>query len=256
MDCHMDCPMIMVQIGEFLQARAMDCRMDCDGLRSSLTHGPLGWTAGLRSRTVQGHPGRCPRWIGEQGGGTVRPHKRMWPGERLSHRSTRACRLSGVDVMENSVSPKAVQTRYAGYHFRSRLEARWGVFFDSLGFEWRYEPETFPGYVPDFYIEQGNMWFEVKGSLDVSPGELDKCKSFAKPGVNFAMLIGDIPRTFVTWDTPGKRLVGIPAARLDERDIWTPSYGLLMLGHHAGRLQEALNAARSARFEHGQSGAS
>lgn len=36
---------------------------------------------------------------------------------------------------------KAVQTEYKGYLFRSRLEARWAVFFDTLGIQWEYEPE-------------------------------------------------------------------------------------------------------------------
>jgi hypothetical protein len=30
----------------------------------------------------------------------------------------------------------AIPTRYKGYHFRSRLEARWAVFFDALGIKW------------------------------------------------------------------------------------------------------------------------
>lgn len=36
---------------------------------------------------------------------------------------------------------KAVETVYKGYLFRSRLEARWTIFFDSLGIKWEYEPE-------------------------------------------------------------------------------------------------------------------
>lgn len=36
---------------------------------------------------------------------------------------------------------QAIQTRYKGYHFRSRLEARWAVFFDTLGILWEYEKE-------------------------------------------------------------------------------------------------------------------
>ena len=39
---------------------------------------------------------------------------------------------------------KAIQTEYKGYLFRSRLEARWAVFFDACGVDWEYEPE---GYV-------------------------------------------------------------------------------------------------------------
>lgn len=36
-----------------------------------------------------------------------------------------------------------IETRYKGYRFRSRLEARWAVFFDVLGVRWEYEPEGY-----------------------------------------------------------------------------------------------------------------
>ena len=36
---------------------------------------------------------------------------------------------------------KAIETVYKGYRFRSRLEARWAVFFDALGIHYRYELE-------------------------------------------------------------------------------------------------------------------
>lgn len=53
---------------------------------------------------------------------------------------------------------KAIETLYNGYRFRSRLEARWAVFFDSLGVKYEYEPEGFllPSgkyYLPDFRIK-------------------------------------------------------------------------------------------------------
>jgi len=51
---------------------------------------------------------------------------------------------------------KAIETVYNGYRFRSRLEARWAVFFDTLGIEYRYEPEGFDldgiWYLPDFFL--------------------------------------------------------------------------------------------------------
>ena len=31
------------------------------------------------------------------------------------------------------MSIKAIETRYNGYRFRSRTEARWAVFFDAFG---------------------------------------------------------------------------------------------------------------------------
>lgn len=51
----------------------------------------------------------------------------------------------------------AIQTEYKGYRFRSRLEARWAVFFDACGVEWEYEPEGYEcsngvRYLPDFLL--------------------------------------------------------------------------------------------------------
>lgn len=62
---------------------------------------------------------------------------------------------------------KAIETKYKGCRFRSRLEARYAVLFDSLGMEWHYEPEGFElehygRYLPDFYLPQIDMWAEVK----------------------------------------------------------------------------------------------
>lgn len=53
---------------------------------------------------------------------------------------------------------KAIETEYNGYRFRSRLEARWAVFFDSLGVKYEYEPEGFilpsgKRYLPDFKVK-------------------------------------------------------------------------------------------------------
>ena len=67
---------------------------------------------------------------------------------------------------------KAIDTRYAGHLFRSRLEARWAVFFDHLGIRWEYESEGFvlpdgTHYLPDFLIHtpQGERrWVEIKPS--------------------------------------------------------------------------------------------
>lgn len=68
---------------------------------------------------------------------------------------------------------KVIETRYNGYLFRSRTEARWAVFFDALGVPWEYEPEGFElkagWYLPDFRVRypgsDGPTWFEVKGDL-------------------------------------------------------------------------------------------
>ena len=61
---------------------------------------------------------------------------------------------------------RAIETRYAGVRFRSRLEARWAVFFDTAGIRWHYEPEGFAlgglRYLPDFWLPLNGYWVEVK----------------------------------------------------------------------------------------------
>lgn len=62
---------------------------------------------------------------------------------------------------------KAIETNYNGYRFRSRLEARWAVFFDSLGVPYEYEKEGFNlgeagWYLPDFWLPEQNCWVEIK----------------------------------------------------------------------------------------------
>ncbi len=62
---------------------------------------------------------------------------------------------------------KAIETVYKGYRFRSRLEARWAVFFDALGVKWVYEPEGYDlgdagWYLPDFWLPQVKSFAEVK----------------------------------------------------------------------------------------------
>ena len=65
---------------------------------------------------------------------------------------------------------KAINTLYNGYLFRSRLEARWAVFFDAAGIKYEYEPEGFElpsgdRYLPDFYLPEQEMFVEVKGPV-------------------------------------------------------------------------------------------
>lgn len=61
----------------------------------------------------------------------------------------------------------SIETHYRGCRFRSRLEARWAVFFDRLGVPWRHEEEGYEGrtarWLPDFYLPTLNLHAEVKG---------------------------------------------------------------------------------------------
>ena len=82
---------------------------------------------------------------------------------------------------------KAIQTEYKGYLFRSRLEARWAVFFDAFGVKWEYEPEGYDlgdgiMYLPDFllhgvtvnhgyYKKNCDIYVEVKGQMNDADAE-------------------------------------------------------------------------------------
>jgi hypothetical protein len=61
---------------------------------------------------------------------------------------------------------KAIETAYRGYRFRSRLEARWAVFFDALRIRWEYEQQgyEFDGvrYLPDFWLPDQKAFVEIK----------------------------------------------------------------------------------------------
>jgi len=67
---------------------------------------------------------------------------------------------------------KAIETIYRGYKFRSRLEARWAVFFDAIEIEWEYEKEGYDlggeYYLPDFYLPYWECFIEIKPTDPIS----------------------------------------------------------------------------------------
>lgn len=74
--------------------------------------------------------------------------------------------------MEQTIKP--IETIYNSYRFRSRLEARWAVFFNALGVEFEYEPEGFvlPSgkyYLPDFRVK----CYGKRGSTLIPGGMVD-----------------------------------------------------------------------------------
>lgn len=100
---------------------------------------------------------------------------------------------------------KALETKYNGCWHRSRLEARWAVFFKTCGIDYVYEKqgyETSPRiwYLPDFYLKDvygmEELWIEVKGVMDDEDAE--KIKTFAGIGKpekekNPILVLGEIP---------------------------------------------------------------
>ena len=74
---------------------------------------------------------------------------------------------------------KPIPTKYKHYTFRSRLEARWAIFFDGMGIKWDFEKEGFiindTLYLPDFDLPtfQNGCFVEVKPA-EFSEIELEK----------------------------------------------------------------------------------
>lgn len=196
---------------------------------------------------------------------------------------------------------KAIETKYKGYLFRSRLEARWAVFFDALGLKWEYEKEGYDlgaagWYLPDFFICHGEgSWIEVK------PQESTFAESFKvwaleqQTKIKACVVIGipgwlDIPdvddpsprfadverfESYPLDDEDGKMLIQSFLADPEEYGgaekialmvAYKTSLLLDVYGSHFDWLwpnkirfsrqeyDDAIEAARSARFEHGQLG--
>ena len=189
--------------------------------------------------------------------------------------------------MSESDKLKPIPTVYKGYRFRSRLEARWAVFFDVCGAKWEYEPEGFDlgngiYYLPDFVVYEvdsihgwpfgsdgciDKLYVEVKGDLNLSEIDKMKLKNFPEP----LLLLGPIPDgqcVSELWDSIYKVCYDSPYPYNFE-SVDGDHYGCLpaSTGHglylegpnyfYNGDEKEqatvaAYNAARSARFEHGE----
>lgn len=78
---------------------------------------------------------------------------------------------------------KSLPTQYSGITYRSRTEARWAVFFTENKIPFVYEADGFDldgiRYLPDFLLQIGNCWFEVK-PFDPLPAEIEKARRLAR----------------------------------------------------------------------------
>lgn len=214
---------------------------------------------------------------------------------------------------------KAIETRYAGCRFRSRLEARWAVFFDRLNIPWEYEPQGYVvgpqqvPYLPDFWLPELSLWAEVKGSHD----QLDRDFGTLLAATDFGMglphtensllsstggilLLGPVPavgdgfavvhsvlrhhkgvyREYLRFDAAGREHnPHLPGNHVFVGDSSCGSWNIafpkeipglldsehvpigdenpwpLFPGEDYAPVRAAYTAARSARFEHGESGA-
>ena len=176
---------------------------------------------------------------------------------------------------------KPIETVYNGYRFRSRSEARYAVLFDAMGIKYLYEPEGYDlgdgdYYLPDFYLPDANQYFEVKPDIKkISPKDIRKINKLADQSGRY-VIIGD-GQFRLTGDEPdifGQRrdgeFLGCGTHLVKCRKCETLyfenelSYACTACGYYDGdstfdyislcdeQFAFALNAAKQARFEHGE----
>ncbi len=89
-----------------------------------------------------------------------------------------------------------IETVYKGIRFRSRLEARWAVFFNSLNFKFVYEPEGYNlngiWYLPDFWISDWQTFIEIKPEK-ATHEQRNKCQKLSDLTNNNVLLIAGQP---------------------------------------------------------------
>lgn len=178
--------------------------------------------------------------------------------------------------MITKVEIKPIQTNYKGYRFRSRLEARWAVFFDAMGYRWEYEPEGYileggERYLPDFWLPEYKMFAEVKPQ----GGRSNKIHLLAIQSKTAGVCLCGLPRfdyyPCLIWcpyseDQCLDGFVCLDDADHDKTFRFRPFDDVRcqalhgnnewwkMEGCYSQEYRDSVNAAKSARFEHGESG--
>lgn len=143
---------------------------------------------------------------------------------------------------------KPIQTEYNGYLFRSRLEARWAVFFDAAGVDYKYENEGYvlpdgSWYLPDFEVKAKDdeiYWFvECKGQFD-------------EEGLHKAQMLDCYPPepflgVIILTNTPSPYIREKFSENFNQTE-----YLVCWLGIDHNTAIKAALKARQARFEHGE----
>lgn len=155
---------------------------------------------------------------------------------------------------------KPIETRYNGYFFRSRQEARWAVFLDEMRIPYRYEIEGFDfgneiHYLPDFWLPETKTWLEIKGNMP-NEDEILKATLLAQNGkCNVVITWCDFdPRSITPYaiDIPEMMFLG-----RDRRGVFSSLSGVgwtAIMRDNGGEfgwlmIKRAFEKARAARFD-------
>jgi len=181
---------------------------------------------------------------------------------------------------------KAIQTRYDGYFFRSRLEARWYVFFDTLDIDCRYESEGYQlglglFYLPDFWLPELRTHISIKPVWPFDESEAMKAGALAAQSQQLVLVlageVGPLCPACAFWrNDEGKPVYDGPVYLAEcpvcshlsvanerylqclfcekQQELPPAIKGPFSTLRCTPRMHAAYAAARSARFEHGEIG--
>lgn len=179
---------------------------------------------------------------------------------------------------------KSIETSYGGYRFRSRLEARWAVCFDTMDVGFRYEPEglqvSWPldparrtqrlYWLPDFYIPGWDVYVEVKAawtaadrwkfyniaaSLDkpvLLAGDFFRVSRAGEITLPWKFVMGDRLYAGDPWPCPIPRTIQVANTRGEELTNADLLRGIQCPVEDYSHWREGYRAAQRARFEHGE----
>ena len=179
---------------------------------------------------------------------------------------------------------RAIDTIYNDRRFRSRLEARWAVFFDEMSLPYLYEPEGFQlgeiRYLPDFSLPNGirfadegkhrqNIWIEIKPNAQLDDSDRQKITQFVKQTGYSLLLIAGEPGEeaslrFITydhqkgaWNASDVKWIELANQELGllnledlRQQVGDDTRTILNQLSHAQRVLSAFSAAKQARFDH------
>jgi hypothetical protein len=122
----------------------------------------------------------------------------------------------------------AIETRAYGCRFRSRLEARWAVFFTQAGFDWEYEPEgaalSSGNYLCDFRVTGPTgtaVWVEVKPKLEQDGEDDPRWAELARTSGLMLFTVRGMHRTGDRCDTAHSARVWLPDGTVaDVHRLW------------------------------------
>jgi len=158
---------------------------------------------------------------------------------------------------------KAIETEFKGYRFRSRLEARWAVFFDWMGIDFEYEPEGYiledgRKYLPDFLIPEWECYAEAKHGL-FTIDEYYKASHLPQQCILLDGYPDNRPYyvTGLEWTSFDNYMSGAEYGRIVfeysicKNRIWY-LFGESYSSYFCPDTEGAILRVRSARFEHGE----